>query len=1009
MIAFDDILQQHGGDPTSLLRFDDDGPELLPYATLTAARAAGDVDLAALGGVYEWQDKPLVFLIDGTLLDGFPQRLGRIRRLVAMRGDAPYLAVVMPGSMTIYEVGLEGEASQARVLIGKPNDDRRTVIPHLGNLRPQKSASRRWISDVILRLLTSALDDLARFGVADGDAISLVGRALFVRFLADRDILPDSVCAFAANGATALFDTAPTTVATSKWLDETFNGDFLPLTAPTIKSLPQEVFHVLGHILRRAPGGQLQLGWQEKWDMLDFAHIPVGVLSQAYERYLSHHEPEKQRTEGGYYTPRHIADLMVRAAFSALGGEANTYKARVLDPAAGAGVFLLTAFRQLVGERWRHDGIRPDTGTLRQILYGQITGFDINESALRFAALGLYLMSIELDPNPEPIQKLRFKNLRPAVLRKFGDSSDGARSKDLGSLGDDVGAEHYGIYDLVIGNPPWATATKLSNWSSLEERISRLARERIGDNDVRAPIPNEVLDLPFVWRAMEWARPGGQIAFALHARLLFQRGETMPAARNALFGALDVTGIVNGTELRRTRVWPEITAPFCLLFARNAIPSVGAGFRFTSPHLEGPLNQSGTWRIDAANAEIVSSHDVRVRPELLKILFRGTRLDLELYDRIAAKGFPTLDTYWAECFGTHRGRLRNTGNGYQRLRSSSQVSKSGDGLPGESAVYLHNLLEVPNVPLPGVLLETSDFAHFDLPRVHRGRPRELYTAPLLLIRESPPVSHGRIMTSVVADDVVFNQSYHGYTAHTHEHGAELVRYLALLLGSKIALWYALITSGRFGFEREVVEKFIIDEIPIPKFEELSAADRKIATALFDALAQEDNEAGWDKVDRWIGSLFGFTPEDVEMVADTLRYRLPFSVNVRASQAPTTVSQQTAFKKRLQTELQPWAERFGRPLTIQRVSVPALSPWQFVTIDANSDRENQTTVDIDLMRAIGLVDRLSATEVVYVDEQTKRLILGRLNQARYWTPSQARLAARRIVWDHVDFLSGKGAL
>jgi hypothetical protein len=30
MIAFDDILQQYGGDPTSLLRFDDDGPELLP-------------------------------------------------------------------------------------------------------------------------------------------------------------------------------------------------------------------------------------------------------------------------------------------------------------------------------------------------------------------------------------------------------------------------------------------------------------------------------------------------------------------------------------------------------------------------------------------------------------------------------------------------------------------------------------------------------------------------------------------------------------------------------------------------------------------------------------------------------------------------------------------------------------------------------------------------------------------------------------------------------------------
>jgi hypothetical protein len=79
-------------------------------------------------------------------------------------------------------------------------------------------------------------------------------------------------------------------------------------------------------------------------------------------------------------------------------------------------IIQVTAFRQLVSERWRHDGERPNTRILREILYGQITGFDINESALRFAALGLYLASIELDPDPEPVQKLRFENLRGAVL-----------------------------------------------------------------------------------------------------------------------------------------------------------------------------------------------------------------------------------------------------------------------------------------------------------------------------------------------------------------------------------------------------------------------------------------------------------------------------------------------------------------------------------------------------------------------------------------------------------------
>lgn len=264
--------------------------------------------------------------------------------------------------------------------------------------------------------------------------------------------------------------------------------------------------------------------------------------------------------------------------------------------------------------------------------------------------------------------------------------------------------------------------------------------------------------------------------------------------------------------------------------------------------------------------------------------------------------------------------------------------------------------------------------------------------------------HARIRTSVALDSVVFNQSFHGYSTHTHEHGGELARYLALVVGSKIALWHALITSGRFGFEREVVEKFIIDEIPVPVFDTLSDADRKTSASLFEALVQEDNEAGWEKVDGWVGALFGLTSEDVETIADTLRYRLPFSANLKASQTPVTNAQHMAFIKRLHAELLPWGERFGRPIAIHRVPMPALSPWQFVLI--SGEVGDPTAIDVDWMRAIELADKLSATEVIYVDEQANRLVLGRLNQARYWTPSQARLAARRIVWEHVDFLTGR---
>ncbi len=54
------------------------------------------------------------------------------------------------------------------------------------------------------------------------------------------------------------------------------------------QALPPEAYKVLGDTLRRAPGGQLFLGWAERRDGFDPAQIPVGVLSQAYEHYLRH-------------------------------------------------------------------------------------------------------------------------------------------------------------------------------------------------------------------------------------------------------------------------------------------------------------------------------------------------------------------------------------------------------------------------------------------------------------------------------------------------------------------------------------------------------------------------------------------------------------------------------------------------------------------------------------------------------------------------------------------------
>ena len=332
MVGMRASLAEFGADPSALHSLDDDGPELLPYATLLTARRTGDATLSAVEAVYEWQGAPLLFLIDADSLSD-DRQLQPVRRLLAMRGDAPYLGVVAPGSLKVYRIGLDRKSlGQARV--GWEDGDRATVFTRLGNERPQAAiTSRGWISNVVLNLLSGATTRLIKLGVSHEDAISLVGRALFTRFLADRSLLPETMSEPAT--AAGLFDTRQAAEDTSAWLDATFNGDLLPLSAVRFRNLPAQTYRVLGDVLRRAPDGELFLGWEEKWANLDFAHIPVGVLSQAYELYLRQHAPAKQKREGGYFTPAPIAELMVRAAFGALRRRDADKSARVLDPAVG--------------------------------------------------------------------------------------------------------------------------------------------------------------------------------------------------------------------------------------------------------------------------------------------------------------------------------------------------------------------------------------------------------------------------------------------------------------------------------------------------------------------------------------------------------------------------------------------------------------------------------------------------------------------------------------------------
>ena len=311
-----------------------------------------------------------------------------------------------------------------------------------------------------------------------------------------------------------MFSTADRAAQTSAWLDETFNGDLLPLGTQVTSTTSQQtagrtyerayndagkasrdlVFRHLEAILRGwdQVKGHTQLPLFIDWDDLNFRHIPIGVLSQVYEDFSHQVDRSESLSRSVHYTPRALGQ---DAIDQALGGLDSPHDARILDPSCGAGVFLVLALRELVRLRWQQiassmgdKARRPGKSVIQAILHRQICGFDISESALRLAALGLYITVIELNEITRPPSEHHAgrAHSRLGSVRSTHREDESAESGFvLGSLGEAVDRTRFdGTFDVVVGNPPWTSlhGEAKTNVDNAGTRIAQRVLEGRGTN-----------------------------------------------------------------------------------------------------------------------------------------------------------------------------------------------------------------------------------------------------------------------------------------------------------------------------------------------------------------------------------------------------------------------------------------------------------------------------------------------------------------------------------------------
>lgn len=994
------------------------GPSHLPHLDMRARSGAPPL----VDAVVEIQRRAVLYITRGPKSS---EELCALRHTLIQRGSADHLGIIRPGSLTIYPLLPPREDDGCKTLRAEDIGSA-AAIPSLAfSLRAdghQGTAHR--LHTVLVDLLSSAINEIADTGVSRDDALSLVGRALFMRFLLDRGVIGESEISTVCPTATAASECMASSVSirhTNRWLDHTFNGNLLPLTRRGNSVFwggiePREQATICGElskIMYKADrSGQLSFGWST----LDFGHIPVGLLSQVYEIHSHRTSPVSARNESIHYTPRAIAEYMVDEALYDLD---HSHRVRVLDPAAGAGVFLVAAFRALVASWWRRYSKRPRTKTIRRILYNQLTGFDINESALRLSALSLYLTALELDPSPQPLSHLRFENLRGRVLFDVRTREDRKRERQclpvLGSLAPNLVRKHREMYDLVIGNPPW------SNWQrpaplpdsntrppalnaifdqcldTVETSIQAIVERRLGQAFSQSAskrtknkwMVDNTPDIPFCWQATEWAKPNGRIAFALHGRLLFKRSDAGERARVALFRGIRVLGVLNGSALRETNVWPGVKAQFCLLFAENRASTTEDLFTYVSPVIDDELNRCGHIRIDPSSATSLSSESVEKEPWLFKTLFRGTLLDAGVIRVLGAPENPSLETYLQKFNIEPR-------TGYTMGSPSTRNSDATDllGLPdlNDREQYRFYRQSVGHL---------EPFKHKVL---KRAPVRDIFRAPLLILRESPG-ERLRETATLASSDVVFCESFYGISCKSHPQSDLLARYLLLVLNSDLFPYFALMQCGKYGVERYAVELQDLKRFPIRPLEALNPATVARITLLSDRVLK-GQATNWDEIHSLLAGVYGLSPWDLETMSDALEVSLQYRTSLDRAQISPDISEREKFVQRLKAQLDPLLQRVSRSVSVRTLDVCPDYPWHFIEIlsRAISDASPEMSRLPDFAAFIDEAERHGATRVTHVTGGGT-LLVGVLAQYRYWTPSRARLLALDLLNEHGALLQG----
>jgi len=453
---------------------------------------------------------------------------------------------------------------------------------------------------------------------------------------------------------------------------------------------------------------------------------------------------------------------------------------------------------------------------------------------------------------------------------------------------------------------------------------------------------------------------------------------------------VEVTGLLNGADLRKTAVWEGVDMPFCVFFARNSKPGPDHRFYYATPLNEPKLNVEGRFRIDYESSQPLSAARVEKQPWLLKTLSLGTWLDVEVMETLMNHEFRPFIERWLEWnpAGTQ------TGEGYNRAPGSPQkfvefLAK----LPVFEAPEEGCRIDYDKLRTYGELYGTNEkgATSANMPRRER-----LFQPPLVIVPRAPGddelTPHAYISTKPVA----FSKSFYGYSCAGHVEAETLAALVFLLAHSTLFRYFGLMVSVSLGADRMLLTKQDFDSLPFPDLKQLPAATKASIRSLAHRL-QNDAQKPWQEINEFIFSLYGLDADAVQVATDTLFAAASYRKAGRAALERTTRDTRADFVRTLRDELGPYFDVCGEQATVREAENQPdtwREPWFFLAVS----REVVTVpINSNLMRkAMELANQRGTSRIIVHAPGKRGLLLGLLNQRRWWTVTRARLCAQHII-------------